>query len=998
MVRARGRASRRIVALASLALVVAAAIPFAAPAPARAAAGSLEIWTFSDSGVPTAGVLMQVAVAARSADGSVNSCYNHTVKIDDPGSLVPATVSFSSTNWGLFCTGDQGMKGFTFVPKKAGAHTMTLTDASDPSITGVWNFSVRPGPATQVKLIGDPSAVTGVAAHYTVTLYDSENNVATRSRATIHVSSTDAAATLPADIQQDSSWRDGRRSFSVTFATAGPRSITATDVNHPTRTATVPVTVTTAPKLEVWVQSPVTAGQPASYQVCALKADDTADTTYQGTVVFGMDDPGDFTSTPPNHKFTVGPNGDNGCFIASNYYFQDLVYTTPGEQFLDVTDLSNPAIHGRAYTQVYGAEASRAEILELPATAGAGTYAIQVALFDQYNHPAGSGHITFSSSDPAAVLPAGLQNYTTANDGAKWFNVTLPTVGAQTLTVTSTTVGHAFTKTANVEIVPGPVHHFALSAIPSITKPNVAHAIAVTAVDAYGNRVPTYGGTARATSTDPAAVLPADKTFNSIDAGAYTYLVTFKTDGTRSVTFTDLASPSISGTRGGILVDGTAPTAVAPGLALRSGLSLVGATVPVRVTVPPATDAGSGVAGYQYRLEAASLLASGTSATAPFTYDASAQTTGDLSFIVKATDGAGNATGWYGPSFEARIHQSNWLSAVSGWSAATAAEYSGGSTLTSATPGATATYTFTGRAVGLVTTVGPGRGIVNVYVDGSLVPSSVDTYAATEVNQRIAWTRNWSAVGAHTVRFVVAGTPGRPVVDLDAVVALYSDWTAPTVTTPAASIPSSGALSGTSIPVSVAWTATDNVGGSGIAVRQLGRSTDGGTTWTTPWSGQTSTLTTYAPTTGTVRFRDRAYDKAVNLSGWSAAGPVLSPRLAQTETGVTYTGSWSTSAGASYSGGSLRYASAAGASATYAFTGRSIAIVTTKAASRGSFRVYVDGSSSYTTVSAYAATTAYRQIVWSRTWSSAGSHTVRVVVAGTPGHARVDLDAFALLK
>jgi hypothetical protein len=36
--------------------------------------------------------------------------------------------------------------------------------------------------------------------------------------------------------------------------------------------------------------------------------------------------------------------------------------------------------------------------------------------------------------------------------------------------------------------------------------------------------------------------------------------------------------------------------------------------------------------------------------------------------------------------------------------------------------------------------------------------------------------------------------------------------------------------------------------------------------------------------------------------------------------------------------------------------------------------------------------------VWQRTWPSAGSHTVKLIVVGTSGRRRVDLDAFVLVK
>ena len=46
------------------------------------------------------------------------------------------------------------------------------------------------------------------------------------------------------------------------------------------------------------------------------------------------------------------------------------------------------------------------------------------------------------------------------------------------------------------------------------------------------------------------------------------------------------------------------------------------------------------------------------------------------------------------------------------------------------------------------------------------------------------------------------------------------------------------------------------------------------------------------------------------------------------------------------------------------------------------------------TVSLYAATTSYRRVLVSLSWSTATSRTVKIVVVGTTGHPRVDVDAF----
>ena len=98
----------------------------------------------------------------------------------------------------------------------------------------------------------------------------------------------------------------------------------------------------------------------------------------------------------------------------------------------------------------------------------------------------------------------------------------------------------------------------------------------------------------------------------------------------------------------------------------------------------------------------------------------------------------------------------------------------------------------------------------------------------------------------------------------------------------------------------------------------------------------------------------------------------------------------------SYSGGTTRYATAAGSKATYTFTGSSIGWVTALGPTRGSATVYIDGVNKGT-ISLYSSTTTSRRIAFVASWPSQGSHTITIVAVGTAGHPRIDVDAFVRL-
>ena len=220
------------------------------------------------------------------------------------------------------------------------------------------------------------------------------------------------------------------------------------------------------------------------------------------------------------------------------------------------------------------------------------------------------------------------------------------------------------------------------------------------------------------------------------------------------------------------------------------------------------------------------------------------------------------------------------------------------------------------------------------------------------------------------------------------------DRSAPTTTTPLLA-PRVATAVGSTIPLRLSWAGSDV--GTGIVRYEVGRSINGGA-WTTFAASLTTPNTTMALSSGaTIRLRVRAVDAAGNVGAW-ATGPTIAASLVQqTSSSVHYSGAWGTSTSSLFSGGSVRRSSTNGASATFTFTGRAIALVTTRAVTRGKVKVYVDGVF-VTHVDPTASPTMYRGIAWQMTWSSSRTRTVKLVVEGTVGRPRFDLDGFAVLR
>ncbi|MEI7743309.1 MAG: choice-of-anchor Q domain-containing protein [Chloroflexota bacterium] len=229
-------------------------------------------------------------------------------------------------------------------------------------------------------------------------------------------------------------------------------------------------------------------------------------------------------------------------------------------------------------------------------------------------------------------------------------------------------------------------------------------------------------------------------------------------------------------------------------------------------------------------------------------------------------------------------------------------------------------------------------------------------------------------------------------------VAPPADTTPPSAPgTPVVVLRTGASLTGSAIPVRVTWAAsTDNVGGSGLAATPYTLERREGTG---PWVGVTTYAGTSADTTvvaGKVTaFRVVARDVAGNPATGVASTARTYLLTQQTSAAVKYGGTWTKQSSALYSGGSLKYAKTAGRSASYTFTGRAIAFVTTRAAGRGKVVIFIDGIKVKTLDTTGA--TAYRWLAWS--WGgTAKSHTIKIVVSGTAGRPRVDLDAFVVIK
>lgn len=100
------------------------------------------------------------------------------------------------------------------------------------------------------------------------------------------------------------------------------------------------------------------------------------------------------------------------------------------------------------------------------------------------------------------------------------------------------------------------------------------------------------------------------------------------------------------------------------------------------------------------------------------------------------------------------------------WRLARHGAYGGGVVRYATSRDASATFTFTGRSVTWNGPTGPTRGKAKVYVDNRYV-KTVDLRTGSFDARATLFRRSWSKAATHTIRIVVVGTSGRPMIAID---------------------------------------------------------------------------------------------------------------------------------------------------------------------------------------------------------------------------------------
>jgi FKBP-type peptidyl-prolyl cis-trans isomerase 2 len=502
------------------------------------------------SGFPTlatAGAGGTFTVTVLTASGAIATGYTGTVHFtsSDGQAVLPGNYTFTS--------GDQGVHTFSATLKTAGSWSVTATDTVTSSITGTQSgITVSPAAATHLSLSAPASSTAGSAFTVTVTAQDAYGNTASAYTGTLHFTSSDGQAVLPANYAFTAADK-GVHTFSATLTMAGSQTVTATDTVTGSINGSAAVLVSAAAThLSLSAPASSTAGSAFTLTVTAQDAYGNTASGYTGTVHFTSSD--GQAVLPGNYTFT---SGDLGVHTFS------ATLKTAGSWSVTATDTATSSITGTQSGITVSPAAATHLSLSAPASSTAGSaFTVTVTAQDAFGNTASgyTGTLHFTSSDGQAVLPANYA-FTAADKGVHTFSATLKTAGSQSVTATDTATSSITGAQSGITVSPAVATHLSLSA-PASSTAGTAFTLTVAAQDAYGNTASGYTGTVHFTSSDGKAVLPADYTFTAADKGVHAFTATLETSGSQSLTATDKATASITGSQSGITVNPAAASSL----------------------------------------------------------------------------------------------------------------------------------------------------------------------------------------------------------------------------------------------------------------------------------------------------------------------------------------------------------------------------------------------------------------------------------------------------
>jgi hypothetical protein len=453
------------------------------------------------------------------------------------------TVHFNSSDLAATLPGDatltSGTGTVSATLRTLGNQTITATDTSNSSISGSSSaISVTATGATHFLIAAPPNATAGTGVNFTVTALDNSNNTLTNYSGTVHFTSGDGQAMLPANL----TLTGGTGTFSATLKTAGAQTITATDTGNASLTGKsgiINVNAAGASHFSVNAPASATAGTAFTVTVTAQDPFNNLVTGYSGTINFSSS--GGSPVLPASTTLAKG----SVSFSAT--------LKTAALQTITATDSANANLTGNSSGISVSAATANHYVVTAPGGTTAGSpFAFTVTAQDPFNNTAiaYSGTVHLTSGDGQAVLPG---NATLAS-GTGSFSATLKTAALQTITATDAGNLSITGMSGAISVSAATASKLVVSA-PTGATAGTGFNFTVSAQDFYNNLATSYSGTVQFTSSNGMANLPASST---LTGGTGTFTTTLKTAGSQAITATDAGNASLTGTSTAISVSAAA--------------------------------------------------------------------------------------------------------------------------------------------------------------------------------------------------------------------------------------------------------------------------------------------------------------------------------------------------------------------------------------------------------------------------------------------------------
>ena len=458
----------------------------------------------------------------------------------------------------------------------------------------------NPAPGTGTGKSGAPSGQTvGIPFNVRVRACDNSWNLVTSITNVIDLNSSDVSASLPANFALSG----GAATVSVTLNAAGQFTFSADDQSD----TTIPL-ATSSSVVSLLLQgfefSRVTqknqyAGQAMSIDIEAVDPNGSR-VGYTGPVSLNQ-----ITSYGLGRISPATVTLTNGFWAGSvTMYRADETSINRGNVNIEAYLAADPSINGtsdpftvhpgpfsKLQIVVPGQDPAPGSVSGLtgsPASQSAGVqFAVDIYATDAYWNPLPSGDVArITSSDPNANTPVS----GALTNGFRRFNVSLGTVGTQTLTVNDQTNGSITGMTSQgIPVIASGAHHFEIDDITGPLTAGSPTQVHIRATDASGNTVPGFSGNAIViANTGPGSISPESIVFSN---GEWQGNMVFRgAGGSVSITVSDFSAPPHTGTSNNFVVN---PGTVARLQVLLPGQSAAGGTATGFTGTPTDQQAGT---------------------------------------------------------------------------------------------------------------------------------------------------------------------------------------------------------------------------------------------------------------------------------------------------------------------------------------------------------------------------------------------------------------------